>query len=109
MKTIQAYFKTKNRNPTDVELQTIAQTWSEHCFHKTFKGKIRINNQEISSLFRTYIAKATEEIKPRWCISVFEDKRRSIITFDKGYAIAAKLKPTTPIRSGTIRRRQPQA
>ena len=59
MKAVQAYFKEKRRNPTDVELQTIAQTWSEHCFHKTFKGKIRIGNKEISSLFKTYIAKAT--------------------------------------------------
>jgi phosphoribosylformylglycinamidine synthase II len=90
MKAIQAYFKTKGRNPTDVELQTIAQTWSEHCFHKTFKGKIRIGNKEISSLFRMYIAKATEEIKPRWCVSVFEDNA-GIITFDKGYGIAAKV------------------
>jgi phosphoribosylformylglycinamidine synthase II len=90
MKAIQAYFKKKGRNPTDVELQTIAQTWSEHCFHKTFKGKIRIDSKEISSLFRTYIAKATEEIKPRWCVSVFEDNA-GIITFDKGYGIAAKV------------------
>jgi phosphoribosylformylglycinamidine synthase II len=90
MKAIQAYFKKKGRNPTDVELQTIAQTWSEHCFHKTFKGKIRIGNKEISSLFRMYIAKATEEIKPRWCVSVFEDNA-GIITFDKGYGIAAKV------------------
>ena len=90
MKAIQAYFKTKKRKPTDVELQTIAQTWSEHCFHKTFKGKIRINNKEISSLFRTYIAKATEEIQPNWCFSVFEDNA-GIITFDKGYGIAAKV------------------
>jgi phosphoribosylformylglycinamidine synthase II len=90
MKAVQAYFKKKGRNPTDVELQTIAQTWSEHCFHKTFKGKIHIDNKEISSLFRTYIAKATEEINPRWCFSVFEDNA-GIIRFDKGYGIAAKV------------------
>ncbi|MEM2098927.1 MAG: phosphoribosylformylglycinamidine synthase subunit PurL [Candidatus Bathyarchaeia archaeon] len=90
MKTIKAYFKSKGRNPTDVELQTIAQTWSEHCFHKTFKGKIRIGNKEINSLFRTYIAKATEKIKPRWCISVFEDNA-GIVSFDKDYGIAAKV------------------
>jgi len=90
MKAIQTYFKTKKRNPTDAELQTIAQTWSEHCFHKTFKGKIRIDGKQISSLFRTYIAKATEKIKPDWCISVFEDNA-GIITFDKGYGIAAKV------------------
>jgi len=90
MKTVQTYFKRKNRNPTDVELQTIAQTWSEHCFHKTFKGKIRIDNKEIHSLFKTYIAKATQEINPRWCFSVFEDNA-GIIRFDRGYGIAAKV------------------
>jgi len=40
MLAIQKYFSQKNRNPTDVELQTLGQTWSEHCFHKTFKGII---------------------------------------------------------------------
>jgi len=90
MKTVQTYFKRKNRNPTDVELQTIAQTWSEHCFHKTFKGKIRIDNKEIHSLFKTYIAKATQEINSRWCFSVFEDNA-GIIRFDRGYGIAAKV------------------
>jgi phosphoribosylformylglycinamidine synthase subunit PurSL len=90
MKQIQAYFKKQKRNPTDVELQTIGQTWSEHCCHKTFKGKIRLNGKEIDSLFKTYIAKATREINPKWCISVFEDNA-GIISFDKGYAIAAKV------------------
>ncbi|MCW4046452.1 MAG: phosphoribosylformylglycinamidine synthase subunit PurL [Candidatus Bathyarchaeota archaeon] len=90
MKQVQAYFQTQNRNPTDVELQTIAQTWSEHCYHKTFKGKIRIDGKEINSLFKTYIAKATHEINPRWCVSVFEDNA-GIISFDRGYAIAAKV------------------
>jgi phosphoribosylformylglycinamidine synthase II len=90
MKAIQAHFKKKGRNPTDVELQTIAQTWSEHCFHKTFKGKIRIGNKEINSLFKTYITKATKEIHPRWCFSVFEDNA-GIVRFDKGYGIAAKV------------------
>jgi len=90
METIQAYFKAKRRNPTDVELQTIAQTWSEHCYHKTFKGKIRIGNRNIHSLFKTYIAKATKEINPNWCYSVFEDNA-GIVLFDKGYGIAAKV------------------
>jgi phosphoribosylformylglycinamidine synthase len=90
MKSIQAYFKKEDRNPTDVELQTISQTWSEHCFHKTFKGKIRLNGKEINSLFKTYIAKATKEINPAWCFSVFEDNA-GIVQFDKGYGIAAKV------------------
>jgi phosphoribosylformylglycinamidine synthase len=73
-----------------VELQTIAQTWSEHCYHKTFKGKISLPNKEIDSLFKTFIAKATKEINPQWCFSVFEDNA-GIVTFDKGYGIAAKV------------------
>src|SRR3972149_4917656 len=90
MKTVQAHFKQQKRNPTDVELQTIGQTWSEHCYHKTFKGKIRMGNKEIDGLFKTFIAKATKEINPRWCFSVFEDNA-GIIRFEKGYGIAAKV------------------
>ena len=40
MQAIQSYFAKLERNPTDVELETIAQTWSEHCVHKTFKSMI---------------------------------------------------------------------
>src|SRR4030042_3242483 len=69
MKQVQAYFKRQKRNPTDLELQTIGQTWSEHCCHKTFKGRILLNGSEIDSLFKTYISRATKEINPRWCIS----------------------------------------
>jgi phosphoribosylformylglycinamidine synthase II len=90
MKTIQAYFTKRRRNPTDAELQTIAQTWSEHCYHKTFRGKIRVGTRIINSLLKTYIAKATEEMHPRWCYSIFEDNA-GIVLFDKGYGIAAKV------------------
>jgi phosphoribosylformylglycinamidine synthase len=91
MRQVQAYFKAQGRNPTDVELQTIGQTWSEHCYHKTFKGKIRFEDgREIESLFKTYLVKATREIAPKWCISVFEDNA-GIVSFDKGYGIAAKV------------------
>ncbi len=90
MKLVQNYFAQKERNPTDVELQTIGQTWSEHCYHKTFKGNITTPEGKICSLFNTYIAKATKELNPKWCISVFEDNA-GIIEFDKEYAIAAKV------------------
>ncbi len=90
MKQIQDYFKNQKRNPTDVELQILGQTWSEHCCHKTFKGKIKMGNKEINSLFKTYIAKVTKELNPKWCISVFEDNA-GIISFYKDYAIAAKV------------------
>jgi phosphoribosylformylglycinamidine synthase len=90
MKSIQEYFSEKGRNPTDVELQTIGQTWSEHCFHKTFKGDIISEEGKIESLFKTFIFKATEELSPDWCFSVFEDNA-GIIRFDKDYLLAVKV------------------
>jgi phosphoribosylformylglycinamidine synthase len=92
MQAVKQYFSGLKRNPTDVELQTIGQTWSEHCFHKTFKGDIISPKGKLlsKSLFKEYIAKATKELNPPWCISVFEDNA-GIIDFDKGYAIAVKV------------------
>ncbi len=90
LKEIQAYFSKEERSPTDVELQTISQTWSEHCCHKTFRGKIQLNDREIDSLFKTYIARATKQIKAPWCVSVFEDNA-GIVKFDNDYGIAAKV------------------
>jgi phosphoribosylformylglycinamidine synthase len=90
MRAVQEYFRIRRRNPTDVELQTIGQTWSEHCFHKTFKDKIRMNGKQINGLFKTYIAKVAEKINPRWCFSVFEDNA-GIVRFDRDYGIAIKV------------------
>lgn len=90
MKAVRQYFRDKKRNPTDVELQTIGQTWSEHCFHKTFKGKIKAGEKEIDGLFKTYIVKVVDEVNPKWCFSVFEDNA-GIIRFDKDYGIAIKV------------------
>jgi phosphoribosylformylglycinamidine synthase len=90
MLTIKNYFSRIGRNPTDVELQTLGQTWSEHCFHKTFKGDIIVGKEKIQSLFKTYIAKVTKELNPPWCVSVFEDNA-GIVEFDKGCGIAVKV------------------
>ena len=41
MQAIQRYYRDKaQREPTDIELETLAQTWSEHCVHKTLKSTI---------------------------------------------------------------------
>src|SRR3954454_11795797 len=42
MKAVQAYFREQGREPTDVELETLAQTWSEHCVHKTLKSAVDV-------------------------------------------------------------------
>lgn len=90
MKIVRRYFTKKDRNPTDVELQTIGQTWSEHCFHKMFKGTILTPKGEIKNLLKTFITKATSDLSPSWCISVFEDNA-GIVDFNSEYAIAAKV------------------
>ena len=51
MQTIQNYYKNLGRDAFDVELETLAQTWSEHCCHKTFKAKVIYNGEEKNSLF----------------------------------------------------------
>jgi phosphoribosylformylglycinamidine (FGAM) synthase-like enzyme/phosphoribosylformylglycinamidine (FGAM) synthase PurS component len=48
MKAIQKYFQNQNREPTDIELETIAQTWSEHCVHKTLKSAVDVEVRDES-------------------------------------------------------------
>ncbi len=80
MKTIQKYFKEIGRNPTDIELESLAQTWAEHCKHTIFNDPIDgIKN----GLFKTYIRRATEEIRKAkgnndFCVSVFTDNSGGI-------------------------------
>ncbi|MCK5593153.1 phosphoribosylformylglycinamidine synthase subunit PurS, partial [Candidatus Bathyarchaeota archaeon] len=90
MKQIQAHFSKLGRNPTDVELETLAQTWSEHCVHKTFKGKIRLGQLTIDNLLKSTIMRVTEELKKPWCLSVFRDNS-GVIDFDGRYAICFKV------------------
>ena len=90
MKFIQEHYKYLGRNPTDVELEAIAQTWSEHCYHKTFKGEIITENGTIKNLFKTYIAKVAEELKPSWLFLAFEDNA-GIVDFTDEYRIAIKV------------------
>jgi len=98
MLAVKKYFSKLKRNPTIAELETIAQTWSEHCCHKTFKSAIDYTEngkkEKITSLFKTFIFKATEEVKRKekidWLFSVFEDNA-GIVDFDGKNAIAFKV------------------
>ena len=78
------------RNPTDCELETFAQTWSEHCGHKTFRGKIEYNGKIIDNLLKSTIMKVTEELSKPWCVSVFKDNS-GVIRFDQDYNICFKV------------------
>jgi len=91
MKAIQAYYRDEGRDPTDVEFETIAQTWSEHCIHKTFKAKVTLNNGgEVDSIIKTYLKAATDEIAVPWVISAFVDNA-GIIDFDDEFEISFKV------------------
>jgi phosphoribosylformylglycinamidine synthase len=87
IKAIQKYFKEKGRNPTDIELESIAQTWSEHCKHTIFAAEL---DEIKDGLFKHYIQGATEEIRRKkrakgkdFCFSVFEDNSGAIVFDDK--------------------------
>jgi len=90
MRAIQKYFKKLKRRPTDCELETIAQTWSEHCKHKTFRGLIEFKGKTIKNLLKTTIMRVTEELKKPWCVSVFKDNS-GIIRFDEKYNVCFKV------------------
>ncbi|MBM3994088.1 MAG: phosphoribosylformylglycinamidine synthase subunit PurL [Planctomycetes bacterium] len=104
MKTIQAHFRELGREPTDVELETIAQTWSEHCSHKTLKGIIEVlppspegrgEPRRYNNLLKETIFGATQEIRRRlgkddWCVSVFEDNA-GVVKFDNDWHVCFKV------------------
>ena len=90
MRSIRRHFSAIGRDPTDVELETLAQTWSEHCKHKVFNGVIDYvsgrKTERIDNLFARSIRKATEDIRRAkgardQCVSVFVDNA-GIIEFD---------------------------
>ena len=90
MRKIKEYYKSLGRDPTDIELETIAQTWSEHCYHKTFKSPIEFEGKVIPGIFYEYIVKATEEVNAPWCLLVFKDNAGAI-AFDDEYAVTFKV------------------
>ncbi|MEA1867410.1 MAG: AIR synthase-related protein [Thermodesulfobacteriota bacterium] len=85
---------------TDLELEALAQTWSEHCKHKIFNSIINYRNEQeeetvIASLFDTYIQGGTKKIRNRlgsndWCLSVFKDNA-GVIRFNDQYNVVFKV------------------
>jgi phosphoribosylformylglycinamidine synthase len=96
MKGIQGYYRTLGREPRDVELEMIAQTWSEHCVHKTFRSDVCVKNaagavvEEIPNLIKNTIFAATRQLDKPWCLSVFEDNA-GVIEFDEDNAVCFKV------------------
>ncbi len=99
MQTIRDYYARLKRDPTDLELETLAQTWSEHCVHKTLKsaidyrgddfGKPGVIEARFDNLLKETIVQATDTLDRDWCLSVFVDNA-GVIAFDDEYGIAFK-------------------
>ncbi|WP_353287920.1 phosphoribosylformylglycinamidine synthase subunit PurL [Wolbachia endosymbiont (group B) of Gerris lacustris] len=87
MRAIKDYFKKLGRNPYDIELESLAQTWSEHCKHNIFCSPI---DEIKDGLYAHYIKRATREINSDICVSVFSDNAGGII-FDDDYLIVDKV------------------
>jgi phosphoribosylformylglycinamidine synthase len=92
-------------DPTEVEIEIIAQSWSEHCKHKIFQAHIdyledtdangkKIGNQRVESLYKSTIKRATKEIEKerdlKWLISVFSDNA-GVVRFDKKLDVCVKV------------------
>ena len=106
MKSIQNYFHTApgrsdyqlTSEPTDLELEVIAQTWSEHCKHKIFSAEIDYADLEkgtschISSCYKSFIQKSTKELAGEvgYLVSVFKDNA-GVIDFNADCDVAYKV------------------
>ena len=94
MQTIQKYFRELGREPTDIELETLAQTWSEHCVHKTLKSSVdmAIDGEQVhfDDVLKDTVFKATKQLDKDWCISVFADNA-GVIEFDDDSAVCFKV------------------
>ncbi len=90
MGTIQRHFVELGRDPTDCELETLAQTWSEHCSHKTLRGKIEFEGEIIDNLLKQTIFEATRRLNCDWLVSVFADNA-GVIRFDDDVDVCFKV------------------
>ena len=115
MKAVQQYFRDQQREPTDIELETIAQTWSEHCVHKTLKSAVNVtevdaagktvSTRRYGNLIKETIFASTQELmrsrtevttegktfpSSALCLSVFKDNA-GVIVFDEDDAVCMKV------------------
>lgn len=88
MKVIKNYFQKIGRNPTDAELETIAQTWSEHCGHKTFKANVIISGQKKQPFIARL--KRVSALYNNGVLSSFVDNSGVVLFYD-GMAICGKV------------------
>jgi phosphoribosylformylglycinamidine synthase subunit PurSL len=115
MQKIQTYFRQQQREPTDIELETFAQTWSEHCVHKTLKSAVDVSvvdqdgkligSRKYTNLIKQTIFDSTMQLMGKspskffstdeaphrdFCLSVFVDNA-GVVAFDETDAVCFKV------------------
>lgn len=92
MHIIRDHFRALGRKPTDVELEALGQTWSEHCKHTIFADPL---DEIDEGIFKRFIRGATQHIRAKkgnkdFCVSVFTDNSGGI-AFDDEYLVTHKV------------------
>jgi len=99
MRAIREFFVREGRDATDAELETLAQTWSEHCKHKTLTGEVRFRGvgadgrpvtRTYANLLKETVFEATRRIAREDCLSVFRDNA-GVIAFDADHGVCMKV------------------
>ncbi|MGC7847139.1 phosphoribosylformylglycinamidine synthase subunit PurL [Desulforudis sp. 1088] len=89
MRLIQDHFRAIGREPTDCEVEILAQTWSEHCVHKTFKAHLTVDGREKRPLLKR-LQEATNSINHPLVLSAFVDNS-GVLAFYDGWAVCGKV------------------
>ncbi|MGH9269822.1 MAG: AIR synthase-related protein, partial [Ilumatobacteraceae bacterium] len=89
LEVIRDHFLTEGRDPTDVELETLAQTWSEHCAHKTFRAQLTTADGEPRPPLLERLRAATDAIAAPFVRSAFVGNA-GIVSFVDGVTVALK-------------------
>lgn len=92
MKALQSYYQGLDKDPTRCELETFAQTWSEHCVHKTFRARIDYEcegEMQVIDGLLPILRRTTEELNRDWVVSAFVDNA-GIVSFTEDWDIAIK-------------------
>ena len=94
MQAVRDFYVAAGREPTDVELETVAQTWSEHCKHKTLAGAVRFTGEggerRFENLLKETVFEATRRLDRDDCLSVFVDNA-GVIAFDDEHGVCMKV------------------
>jgi phosphoribosylformylglycinamidine synthase len=90
MRAIRDFFGGIARAPTEAELLTLAQTWSEHCKHKTLRARVDLDGRRFENLLKDTVMRATEELASPHVLSAFVDNA-GVLAFDERHGIAVKV------------------